>query len=86
MFIFLSEPVTINKKRCERYASLPAKVKEQRNAKRRQHYQRKKVEKEASAAVAAQQHQEVTPVCQCKGAANLVQWQNIHKSSHHNPC
>jgi hypothetical protein len=42
------------------------------NAKRRQDYQLKKVEKEASAAVAAQQRQEVTPVCQHKGDGNLV--------------
>jgi hypothetical protein len=61
--IFLFEPVTVSKKRHESYASLPTKVKEQRNAKRRQDYQRKKVEKEASMAVAAEQHQEVTPVC-----------------------
>jgi hypothetical protein len=56
--IFLFEPVTvINMKRCESYesyGSLPAEVKEQRNAKWRQDYQRKKVEKVVSAAVAAQ--------------------------------
>jgi hypothetical protein len=68
----LFEPVTVNKKRHESYASSPTKVKGQRNAKRRQDYQQKKVDKEASAAVAAQQHQEVTPVCQRKGDANLV--------------
>jgi hypothetical protein len=62
-FHFFIEPVTVNKKRRESYASLPAEVKEQRNAKWRQYYQRKKVEKEASTAVATQQSQEVTPVC-----------------------